>query len=144
MPKVPQLNLNTDTRNNTLQDVKNDTRFRKLIENSYEGITLLDKDLNIIYRSHSANRIGGWDTNEVKNTWIELTHPDDRKEQKFLIDDILVNPGKSGTCNFRIKHFEGHYIWLQCIFTNHLNDPEIAAIVLNFRDISEEKELQFR
>jgi PAS domain S-box-containing protein len=144
MSKVPQLNLNADTGNNALQDVKNDTRFRKLIENSYEGITLLDKDLNIIYRSHSANRIGGWDTNEVKNTWIELTHPDDKKEQKFLIDDILVNPGKSRTCDFRIKHFEGHYIWLQCTFTNHLNDPEITAIVLNFRDISEEKELQIR
>ena len=34
-----------------------DIHFRKLIENSYEGITLLDKDLQIIYRSPSAEHV---------------------------------------------------------------------------------------
>ncbi len=53
--------------------------FRKLIENSYEGITLLDKDLNIIYRSSSAERINGWDTaDRLNEDIIKLVHPDDK------------------------------------------------------------------
>ncbi|HSY62025.1 MAG TPA: PAS domain S-box protein, partial [Cytophaga sp.] len=137
MIKVPQLNLNADTGNNARHNVKRDIRFRKLIENSYEGISLLDKELNITYQNRSAEQIGGWDAaNRKTNGLIELIHPDDRDTVKLIIKEILLRPDQPKTCNFRTKHFEGHYIYVQCVFTNYLNDPDIAAIVLNWRDVS--------
>jgi len=114
--------------------------FRKLIENSYEGITLLDKDLNIIYRSSSAERINGWSTaDRLKENVVELIHPDDRERIGDLLSEVLAEPAVPKTCTFRSRHFNGQYIWLESVYTNFLNDPDINAIVCNFRDISEQK-----
>ncbi|MDB5133819.1 MAG: cph1 4 [Mucilaginibacter sp.] len=112
--------------------------FRKLIENSYEGVTLLDKDLQIIYRSNSAERINGLNTaDRLKYNTTALIHPDDVERVKLLLDEVLVNPGLTKTCTFRSKHGDGHFIWLECVYTNMLDEHGVNAIVCNFRDISE-------
>jgi PAS domain S-box-containing protein len=122
------------------QVIDNDVRFRKLIENSFSGITLLDRDLNIIYRSPSAERINGWNmANRLSNTMEELTHPDDLVCVNKVLFEVRHTPGLSKTCTFRIKHFFGHYIWLECNYTNMFNEPEINAIVCNFIDITDRK-----
>jgi PAS domain S-box-containing protein len=120
------------------QPINKEVSFKKLVENSYEGITLFDKDLKIIYRSNSAKRITGWNaTDRKKSSTAELTHPDDREAVKAMFDDLLKKPGKSVTCSFRSLHFDGHYLWLECIFTNLLKASGINAVVCNFRDITE-------
>jgi PAS domain S-box-containing protein len=123
--------------------IDSDFRFRKLIENSFSGISLLDKDLNIIYRSPSAKRITGWNNNErKKNTLSDLTHPADREPLKLLLEEVAATPGLSKTCSFRSKHFSGHFIWLESTYTNMLNEPGIEAIVCNFIDVTEKKQAE--
>lgn len=115
-------------------------RFRKLIENSHDGITLLDNEFNIIYRSNSAERIVGWKTKDrIAKNVTDLVHPEDQAGIKECLCEILLDRAVSKTCVFRSKHSDGHFIWLEGIFTNFLNDPDIAAIVCNFRDISDKK-----
>jgi len=117
-----------------------DNRFKKIIENSQEGITLLNADFNIIYRSPSAERISGWNSaDRAKSTIKDLTHPGDVKAVEATLKQASNNPGQPITCIFRSKHFDGHFIWLECTYTNFLDDPEIKAIVCNFKDISEKK-----
>jgi len=136
---------NIDAGEDTNQSVKSYTRFRKLIDNSYEGISLLDKDLNIIYRSPSAARIGGWEKeNRLKISIFELIHPDDRELFSAVIKNVLLNEEVPVQSKQRTKHFDGHYIWINVILTNYLNDPDIKAIVLNWRDITREKEAEDR
>jgi len=55
------------------------------------------------------------------------------------IKEILKNPGKPFPVTFRILHKQGHYIWLNGMLTNMLNDESIKAIVGNFKDITESK-----
>lgn len=115
-------------------------RFRKLIENSHDGITLLDKGFNIIYRSPSAERIVGWKTEDgIAKNITDVVHPDCQDHIRLCLAEILLNPAKPNTCAFRTKHSAGHYVWLEGIFSNFLDDPDILAIVCNFRDISERK-----
>ncbi|MDP9081757.1 MAG: PAS domain S-box protein [Bacteroidota bacterium] len=114
--------------------------FRKLIENSYSGISLLDKDFKVIYRSLSAERIGGWSTIDViKSGMGELIHPDDRERVRLLLNDVLRSPGEPKPCTFRSSHVDGHYMWLDCVFTNFLNEPNVNAIVCNFIDVTDRK-----
>lgn len=123
--------------------VEKDIRFRKLLEHSYEGITLLDKNLKVTFYSNSAGRINGWNTdNGVDYDMNALIHPADLDRVNLLLAKVLANPGMSATCDFRSRHFEGHYIWLECAFTNFFNDPEIDGIVCNFRDISAKKQAE--
>src|ERR1700761_3656252 len=124
------------TASRTLEDF----RFRMLIENSRDGITLLDQDLSIIYRSSSAERINGWsDAARGAKSLNDLVHPEDREKAKKTLADVLASPGLSQTTEYRTQHFDGHYIWLECSYTNMLNVPGMQAIVCNFRDITDRK-----
>lgn len=123
------------------QLVDDDVLFKKLIENSYSGIALLDENFKLIYHSPSAQRISGWDTkSRMEITMRELIHPSDVGMVDTLLQDVLVNPGIPKTCSFRSMHFKGHYIWLQFTFTNRLNEADIKAIVCNFIDITNQKQ----
>ena len=114
--------------------------FRKLIENSYEGISLVDESFKTIYRSRSAEKINGWENADRDHrTMPELIHPDDVADMQKIISEVRGKPGTPITCTFRAKHKNGHYIWLECVFTNMLADEAIGAIVCNFRDITEKK-----
>ncbi len=114
--------------------------FRKLIENSYSGITLLDGALKVVYRSLSAEKIGRWSNEYVKNRGIdELIHPDDKKVLVRVLDRVFELPGLPVQCTLRSKHFDGHYIWLDCVYTNFLNEPNVNAIVCNFIDVTAKK-----
>jgi PAS domain S-box-containing protein len=125
------------------QTIDGDFRFRKLIENSSSGISLLDKGFNIIYRSPSAERINGWNDRErEKKAVLDLIHPADREPLKLLLEEVAGTPGLSKTISFRSKHFNGHFIWLESIYTNMLNEPGIEAIVCNFIDVTEKKQAE--
>lgn len=122
------------------KSVDSDIRFRKLIENSYSGITLLDAGFNIIYRSPSAERISGRNTQDRPETsFISRVHPDDQLNITHTLQNILQSPGLSQTCIFRLAHPDGHYIWLESNCTNMLLEPGVEAIVCNFRDITAQK-----
>lgn len=119
---------------------RSDLRFQKLIKNSNAGIILIDRALNIVFRSRSAERISGWTKEERGNhSILEIIHPADRKDVKLLFDELAKNDNQTQTYVFRLLHFEGHYIWLECVFTNFFEDPDIEAMVCNFKDITEKK-----
>ncbi|MEO6523935.1 MAG: PAS domain S-box protein [Mucilaginibacter sp.] len=121
--------------------IDRDIRFRKLVENSHSGIALMDADMNIIYRSPSAERITGWNkANRDGRTLQDLLHPQDKQLVKQLSQQLMANSRVPITSTFRAKHFNGLYMWLDCTFTNLLTDPDVNAIVCNFRDITEQRE----
>jgi PAS domain S-box-containing protein len=120
--------------------VESNISFRKLIENSYSGISLLDKNFKVIYRSLSAERIEGWSTTEVQKSGIsELIHPAERDKVRSLLNEVLKSPGIPKACTFQSIHSDGHYMWLDCVFTNFLNEPNVNAIVCNFIDVTGKK-----
>ncbi|MEO8885148.1 MAG: PAS domain S-box protein [Mucilaginibacter sp.] len=122
------------------QLIGDDIHFKKLIENSYSGIALLDSSFNIIYRSPSAERIGGWSTSKTTpSTLTEFIHPADMDTVNGVFKDVLASPGNPKTCKFRSRRLVGQYVWLQCTFTNMLNDADIKAVVCNFIDISDQQ-----
>jgi len=122
------------------QIIMADGHFKKLIENSHDGLTLLDKHFDVIYRSPSAEKINGWNTKErLRRPLDKLIHPEDMEILSFVKKRVLNNPGLPVTFSFRSKHRLGHFMWFECVFTNFLNDPDLKAIVCNFKDISEKK-----
>jgi PAS domain S-box-containing protein len=134
---------NSRTNASSGQTVKDELDFRKLFEYSYAGVTLLDKDLHVIYRSPSAERITGWNTMEIRTRAPEsLIHPDDRRLFAQLIVETLAKPGKAITKRFRAQHHLGHHIWLKCTFNNLLKEPGIKAIVVHFAEDAQGMDVQ--
>ena len=61
-----------------------------MIEHSSEGISLLDRNFNVIYRSHSASKITGWPNEErlQQVQWQDI-HPEDVHVLKKVLSDIM-------------------------------------------------------
>ncbi|WP_276089300.1 PAS domain S-box protein [Pedobacter sp. JY14-1] len=123
---------------NTIKHIEQPSLFQQLIEYSYSGITLFDANLNFIYRSPSAARITGFnDQGRTDLTFNDIVHPGDQVRIKTMLDNLLQHPGESVTCRLKTRHYLGHFIDLEGIFTNWLDEPKIRALVLNFHDITE-------
>lgn len=122
----------------TREIIANEMRFRKLIENSYDGITLMDEQMNILYRSQSSERINGWKNNErALQSFADLTHPADFHRVTKCWKRVLNRPNEPQSVIFRAKHAGGYYIDLECVFVNRLHDTTINAVVCNFKDVTE-------
>ncbi|MBD1383889.1 PAS domain-containing sensor histidine kinase [Mucilaginibacter rigui] len=132
-----QLKANTD------KIIANEVRFRELIEHSYDGYSLFNRDMKTIYRSRSSERINGWTyTDREAENIMAILHPDDVPLMQKGLPELLEHPEKTILFTVRIRHKLGHYIWVQGIFTNMLADKHIGAIICNFRDITEQKKAE--
>jgi len=120
---------------------KHERRYRALINQSIDGITLTDVKGNLIYQSPAAERITGYTTEERATlSGQKLVHPEDFEEVRDRIKDISGKPGASVKYQWRVLHKDGRYFWMEGTATNFLDDPDIGAIVNNFRDITNRKE----
>lgn len=123
----------------TLQ--QREERFRSLIENSNDGIVLLDGDFGITYASPSTGRITGYDPGEiVGKNFLSLIPPEDAESLHRGIGEIRRLKSTSSPMQFRLNHKDGRSMWIEGIAMNLLADPAVNRIVLNYRDITQRKE----
>ena len=119
---------------------KSEKRFRALIEYNAEIITLRDKEGNLFYISPGAEKTMGYSLDELRTIKFEsLFHPEDSLAVENRFKESISKPGMPIYGVQRIKHYDGHYIWLEGTITNFLNDEIVAAVVGNFRDITDRK-----
>jgi len=136
-------NLEKKIQERSFELIKSEKKFRALIEHSSDLVSLLDKDLNPIYRSPSSARVLGWTDEESEfSGGISMTHPDDMERLVDWLNEVKENPGEPIPVYFRSKHKEGHYIFLEGIITNMLHDESLRAIVTNFKDVTERKQAE--
>jgi PAS domain S-box-containing protein len=115
--------------------------FRKLLENSRDGIVMVGVHGGLKYISPSVKRILGYSQEEVPEFW-EMIHPDDRPRLKSLTDELEPRCGESAKVTCRVLTKQKTVRWIHCIFTNMLHEPSIMAFVGNYEDITERHELE--
>jgi PAS domain S-box-containing protein len=93
-----------------------------------------------LYASPSHAKVLGYKPEErVGKSSFEIVHPDDVEHIIKVFTEGLINK-KPGKAEYRIKHAEGHYVWLETIADGIFNDQgEVTAVILNSRDITERK-----
>ncbi len=118
----------------------NERRFRAMTEKMSDTIALLDGRGILLYRSESGEGLLGYAEEEVLGrSTLELIHPDDLPRVAELFAQLAASPRQSRTAEFRYKHKNGNWLYVETSATNLLNDPDVGAIVVNYRDISERK-----
>ena len=126
------------------EEVKNnEKRFRSLVENTGEGIALIDKNGKIIYTTATVTELLGYSQEEYeKKDPASVMHPDDRATVQEQSKKILNKPGSSVSLQYRVKHKNGTYRWFDVLATNLLDDEAVHAYVIKFRDITDQKNIQ--
>ncbi len=117
-----------------------ETHFQALIENAPDGIVLVDIQGKFKYASPSSYTMFGYLNQSFHDlSPNDLTHPDDLPAVLKLLNEIMVNPVRILTLEYRFRHQNGSWIWIESTFKNLLMEPSVGAIVINFRNISERK-----
>ncbi|HEY6542372.1 MAG TPA: ATP-binding protein [Ktedonobacteraceae bacterium] len=125
---------------------QSEKNFRALIENNAEGIALTDENGIITYASPSTTRMVGYLPEEFVGGRIfgRDDYPDGGEATRRLMARILEEPRKSQMLEFRTGHKNGTFVWMEVVGINFLDEPGVEAIVWNFRDVTEKKELEQR
>jgi PAS domain S-box-containing protein len=121
----------------------NDRWFRALIEHSSEVIALLTPEGTVLYTSPSIERVLGYTPQEcMAKSACAVIHPDDSVSLGHTFQHLLAIPGLVNTHQFRCRHKDGTWRWVEATMTNLLQDPDVQALVTNVRDISERKQAE--
>ena len=117
-----------------------DTLFHVLVQNSSDAIVMLDANGAVLFASESSARLLGYTLAErMGHSAFELMHPDDAAPARARFEDVLRRPGAPVSAEYRIQHKDGAWRHIESIAVNRLAEPEIAAIVVNYRDITDRR-----
>jgi len=120
-----------------------EARFRALVENSSDAITLLDEHFVAVYNSQAVERVCGYSPEELQGQPMHAhTHPDDLPELRRRFAECLANPGRPVHFEYRFRRKDGSLRWGEAVGVNRLDDPAVAAIVANHHDITERREAE--
>lgn len=114
-------------------------RFRSLVQNSDDLITVIDANGKITYESPSVTRITGYCPGYmVGKSPFDFIHNDDHPAGKDL-QAIIEQTEQAKPSELRFRHANGEWIYLEVLGTDLLNHPGIGGIVLTSRDITQRK-----
>jgi PAS domain S-box-containing protein len=122
---------------------RSEERFRALVENSSDGVFLLNRDGSIEYASPSTVRILGYKPPQWQGVNIlDLVHPEDQAEMDVCWQLARAHAGKPIVGVARIKHADGRWRYIEMMGMNRFDDPIVGALVLNYRDITYRKQVE--
>lgn len=131
----------TETKDIQEQLLRNEKRFRALIQNNQDSITLLDQNFKILFRSDSSRKITGYSHEEYQSLeGLDFIHPDFEEYVQENMVKALANPGISFPISLQVRHKSGHYIWMEGYCNNLLHDADVGGIVTNMRDVTETRQ----
>lgn len=122
---------------------RQEERFQAFIEQSTDIISVLEPDGSFRFMSPSTERITGYEPEALLgDIAFEHIHPDDRSRVMEKFNDAIAHPEKAKTAEFRFRHRDGSWIWLESIGNNQLDNPAIEGFVVNSRDVTKRKEYE--
>jgi len=118
-------------------------KFKQLIKNSFDMLVLLDANGTQQYVSESCEHILGYTPQELMDVPVIDTfiHPEDQAITRQGLIDIIEN-NKNGGTQYRHRHKNGGWVYLEAFGTNQLDNPAVESVVLNVRDITERKKAE--
>ncbi|MGH9282803.1 MAG: putative bifunctional diguanylate cyclase/phosphodiesterase, partial [Acidimicrobiales bacterium] len=128
-----------------LHQRRGEARFRSLVQNSADVITVVDADSTVRYETPSAGTVLGYGHDELIGTrLLELVHPADVSRAVALFEVDKAPAEGLGPMELRAKRADGSWLDVEVVGDNLLGDPNVRGIVVTLRGISERKAFERR
>lgn len=113
-------------------------RFRSLVQHASEFVLIYSADSRIAYASPAVGRFVGGDASRLVGTdQSDLLHPDDRDRFVAGLRGLAESGGRTGSFLARLRRHDGEYRSLEVVATNLLDNPSVAGVVVNARDVTD-------
>ncbi|HEV3353905.1 MAG TPA: EAL domain-containing protein [Acidimicrobiales bacterium] len=124
---------------------RSEERFQSLARNAFELVTVFDSEGTIVYDSPAIERVLGYGADErIGQNGFDYMHPEDQGRARDILAKALATPNVPVQLEVRARRRDGEWRWLEVWITNLLQDPSVAGIVANQRDITERRAFQER
>ncbi len=112
--------------------------YRCLADQASDIIILYNIEGEVIFASDALQRLLGLSPADVgRGRFVQFVHPDDVHEANKLV--INPAPGETLTATYRIRHSDGHYLWLESTSRGIYTDDKLLNIIGVSRDITARK-----
>ncbi len=117
---------------------QSEERFRALVENSVDGIIVMNDDLEVIYENPSSACMLGYEPGELGGRDpLRIVHAEDVSRLALEFTQLMHNPGGTARSAVRVRHRNGTWRIIEAVGVNLLHDPVVNGIVIDFRDITD-------
>jgi len=115
--------------------------YRTLLENSFDGIAIVDAEGIITFQNRAAAQLLGAEEGELIGTSaMELIHPEDIADAVANLQTLNAETGVTRPLESRmIRQDTREYVQLETRAVNLAEDPDVGGIAVNFRDITDHK-----
>ncbi|MBM9589765.1 PAS domain S-box protein [Leptospira sp. 201903075] len=130
----------TDIMAKRMELISSEKRYRALVENGADVIAILSIEGKAKYVSPSITKVLGYtEADAMHMNLFDFLHPDDVPKIIKRLEEVRSIPQGNSlpSHNFRIKHQDGSWRWVESTITNLIEDENIAGIVDNFHDVTE-------
>ncbi len=120
-----------------------EARFSALVQNSSDVVSVVDEHGTISFQSLSVQRVLGWDPeSSVGSSLLSMLHPSDQPRWAAVVERVLASPKSEVSTEWKLRHADGSWRSFQTIVTNLFDEPSVRGLVLNSRDVTEQKALE--
>ena len=122
---------------------RSEARFQTLVQSASDVILISRPDTTVTYQTPSAQRILGYGPGSLEGVQLtSLLHPNDVEQAVAAYGGIAFRAGTSVTAEWRFRHGDGSWRYVEVVANNLLGDPTVEGIVLTLRDVTERKGLE--
>ncbi len=117
--------------------------FRALTEHASEGVAVLDSQGNFKYISPVQEQILGYDNQRISLMALkQRIHPEDLPVVRKAFLRSRRSPDTLVSVTFGIQNSKNRWRTLETTLNNLLENPAVQGIVVNFRDITRQKQAE--
>ncbi len=119
--------------------------LRAIVEYSSDVIDVLEADGTLRAEYLSRDRVLGYEPGEIVGRNVfELVHEGDRELALAAFAQLTSEPGAKARVTLRFRHKQGHYVHIEVVGHNRLDDPAVHGLILYSQDVTERIALERR
>lgn len=116
--------------------------YEIILANSFDVTAIVDQEGIIKFKSPAIKKIFGYDPEEmIGRKSSDFIHPDDFFKMGEAMERLLSGKTEQLNVECRYLHKDGTYRNVEANVVNELDNPHIAGLVLNYRDITDKRRL---
>ncbi|AQL41523.1 hypothetical protein BV210_01800 [Halorientalis sp. IM1011] len=116
-------------------------RYRAFLEQSTDLIAVVDERGAFQYVSQAWKRHMGYDPDDLEGrNAFDLMDEDHADAVWGEFVEAVTNPDQTHSAEFKFRHADGSWRWLEAVGNNQFHNPTIEGFVVNVRDVTGRKE----
>lgn len=128
-----------------LELASSEARFRSLVQNSSDIVTVLDEEGKVQYSSESSEKMLGLSGMEMIGKYLAgIVLEEDQDSYQQALEETIRKKENNHSIEYRIRDGSGQIRYVESVMNNLLEDKSVRGVVVNSRDITQRKDAEIR